>query len=148
MLDLFGTNILTSNGESWERHRRILGPQFSIEKHLRKIHDASVSHAHTMFKMWEKNNYIVCAKESLKNFTLDIIGSAAFGYETNTLKGWELSDFPKSEIPEGVSMTLSQSLKTIINAAVFYYIFGRNILKWIPFDWARNLENVSSDSSI
>jgi hypothetical protein len=96
-----------------------------------------------MFETWEKDKLNVCVKNSFKNFTLDIIGSAAFGYEMNALKDWKLSNFPKSEIPEGVSMTLSESLQTILNAAVFYYLFGRKILKWLPFDWARKLENVS-----
>lgn len=141
VLELFGSNILTSNEEIWERHRKIVGPHFTLEKHLRKIHEASISHAHTMFEVWENEKLFVCVKNSFKNYTLDIIGSAAFGYEMGALKEWKLSNFPKSEIPEGVSMTLSESLQTILSAAVIYYLFGRNFLKWLPFQFARKLDS-------
>src|SRR5690606_7460344 len=92
VLDLFGSNILTSNGEYWEKHRRIVGPHFSVEKHLRKIHEASVTHAKTMLSLWEKEHNLVTVKDYLQHFTLDVIGSAAFGYELHALLNMKLSD--------------------------------------------------------
>lgn len=50
------------------------------------IHEASVTHAKTTFDIWKENNLVVPVREHLKNFTLDIIGSAAFGYELQALR--------------------------------------------------------------
>lgn len=100
-------------------------------------------HAHTMFQLWEKENFVVCAKNFFRNYTLDIIGSAAFGYEVNAMRDLKLEDFPKDQIPPGVTMTMNKIFQNILNAALFYYIFGRNILKWLPFQWAKDIDNVS-----
>lgn len=139
MLDIFGSNILTSDFEIWEKHRRVVGPHFSLEKHLRSIHSASVRHAHTMFQNWEKEGLQVKARSSFANFTLDVIGSAAFGYELHTLEKLKLSEFPKDEIPEGVTLTLGKCLESILNAAIAYYVVGKNVLSILPFEWAREL---------
>lgn len=142
VLNIFGKSILTTNGEEWERHRKIAGPHFSLEKHLRQIHTSSVTHAHTLFKVWEKENFYLPVKNSLHNFTLDVIGAAAFGYELNSLKELELSEYPKEDVPEGVTTTFSKSLQTILGAALLYRILGETLLKHLPFSWSRKFYNV------
>jgi cytochrome P450 len=145
VLELYGPNILTSNFEVWEKHRRLVGPHFTLEKHLRKVHSASVKHAHTMFQIWEKEGLEVCAKESLSNYALDVIGSAAFGYEIHAQKNVKLSDYSKDEIPEGVTMTLAKCLKHILNSAVAYLLLGKTVLHSLPFKLTKDLINSAKD---
>ncbi|KAJ3053297.1 hypothetical protein HK102_011729, partial [Quaeritorhiza haematococci] len=53
ILDVFGPNIVTTDGEDWRRFRRIAAPQFS-EKNNKLVHDETVHTMHDLFRLWDR----------------------------------------------------------------------------------------------
>ncbi|TKW07558.1 hypothetical protein SEVIR_7G314900v4 [Setaria viridis] len=81
---LLGMGILTSNGELWEHQRKVIAPEFFMEKVKGMLH-IMVEAAMPMLTSWENilgregGSAEIVVDESLRNFSADVISRTSFG---------------------------------------------------------------------
>ncbi|KAL6902201.1 hypothetical protein ACP4OV_005077 [Aristida adscensionis] len=81
---LFGGGILKSNGEAWAHQRKIIAPEFFLDK-VKGMVDLMVDSAQTLLQSWEdrieKNGGIADIKidDDLRAYSADVISRTCFG---------------------------------------------------------------------
>ena len=137
VINLFGTNLVSTEGAEWKKHKKIVGPSFS-EKSNKLVFEESLRQAEGMMAFWaseEGNSEDDMRVEKMAPHTaalsLHVICAAGFGvpqlwpgqekdFELNrrVVPGFE------SFAPTGVhSMTLKQSLEGMLHGIAFYIFF-------------------------
>ncbi|XP_062211148.1 cytochrome P450 714B3-like isoform X2 [Phragmites australis] len=90
---LFGGGILKSNGEAWAHQRKIIAPEFFLDK-VKGMVDLMVDSAQTLLKSWEeridKNGGITDIKidDDIRAYSADVISRTCFG--SSYIKGKEI----------------------------------------------------------
>ncbi len=79
---LFGTGLLTSNGEFWLRQRRLAQPAFHRQRVV-GYSEATVESAHRMLAGWSDGQALDVHEEMMR-LTLEIVGRTLFGSEVST----------------------------------------------------------------
>ncbi|CAM0872995.1 unnamed protein product [Alopecurus aequalis] len=81
---LFGRGILKSNGEAWAHQRKIIAPEFFLDK-VKGMMDLMVDSAQTLLESWEekvdKNGGTVDIKidDDIRAYSADVISRTCFG---------------------------------------------------------------------
>ncbi|XP_025808602.1 cytochrome P450 714C2-like isoform X2 [Panicum hallii] len=81
---LLGMGILTSNGELWAHQRKVIAPEFFMDKVKGMLH-VMVEAAMPMLTSWENitgkkgGSAEIVVDESLRNFSADVISRTSFG---------------------------------------------------------------------
>ncbi|ORY52415.1 cytochrome P450, partial [Rhizoclosmatium globosum] len=84
ILNIFGENIVGTEGEVWRRHRRVAAPSFS-EKNNALVHESSLRIAKEMMHAWEQHpvgedsDFTVNVSANMMQYALSVISSAGFG---------------------------------------------------------------------
>nr|CAB3503466.1 unnamed protein product [Digitaria exilis] len=90
---LFGGGILKSNGEAWLQQRKIIAPEFFLEK-VKGMVDLMVDSAQPLLKLWEervdRNGGITDIKidDDIRAYSADVISRTCFG--SSYIKGKEI----------------------------------------------------------
>ncbi|XP_010278927.1 PREDICTED: cytochrome P450 714A1-like [Nelumbo nucifera] len=90
---MLGNGILRSNGNIWAHQRRIIAPEFFMDK-VKGMMDVMVDSALSMLKKWEDRVEMeggmadVKVDQDLRNFSADVISRTCFG--SSYLKGKEI----------------------------------------------------------
>jgi len=119
---LFGKSLFSLEGHNWKNMRSALSPTFSSGKLRRMFEQFDISgqklfdYVEGNFPKASSNRYDVNLDEILRRYSVDVIGSVAYGMETNALKEKD-SDFlkyavksAKSDFPRVLRQTILQSL--------------------------------------
>ncbi len=89
VLNVFGPNLIATEGAAWRRHRRITAPSFS-EKNNELVWGESLRQARAMLRVWldggEEGTVHDVSEASLR-LTLHVIGRAGFGMELSWPQG-------------------------------------------------------------
>ncbi len=72
-----GDGLLTSEGSTWQRHRKLVQPVFS-HRHIQSFAPAIVAAARQRVAQWTPGTTIDLAAE-MRTFTMDVIGRVLFG---------------------------------------------------------------------
>ena len=72
-----GSGLLTSEGEVWERHRRIVQPVFA-RRHLSGFAPETVAAAERRTATW-RDGVVVDVADQMRALTLDVVGRVLFG---------------------------------------------------------------------
>jgi cytochrome P450 len=77
-----GEGLLTNEGESWERQRRLIQPMFA-RRHLAQFADNMTAAIAPAMDAWEQrpDGTRIDAAAEMTNLTLDVVGRALFGAE-------------------------------------------------------------------
>lgn len=113
--DPFTANLLTLDGDKWKKTRSKLTPAFSSGR-LKMIFQTVVSCSQGLegiLDEYVKNDEPLEVKTTLGRFTMDVIGSSAFGIECNSLKNPD-NEFRKNA-NKIFSPTFWDSIKEIIS---------------------------------
>ncbi|KAG8929205.1 hypothetical protein FRC01_004694 [Tulasnella sp. 417] len=104
LLMLYGDNLLTTEGETWNRHRRLANPSFA-ETSIRYVWEQTVRILDEIFDDWSETSSKVIphVADLTKEITLLILGAVAFGQETH----WESGP---GTPPDGHKMTFRQAV--------------------------------------
>ncbi|KAG8902775.1 hypothetical protein FRB99_004137 [Tulasnella sp. 403] len=131
LLNLFGDNVLTTEGLEWTRHRKVTAPAFT-ERNLSSVAQDTSAIVQELFDSWDNQHEL--AFENVTNLTtevtLKVIARSGFGY-TRPLK---------SEHAPGHTMSFYEALEATI----------RNIYVRIaipPFFWGTPSERENLEVS-
>jgi len=115
-IDIFGKNVITTEGSVWRHHRKITSVPFS-EKNNSLVWSESIHQARGMLTHWTGANGTNTkefddAADVTKSLSLHVISRAGFGVGLT----WPHEDKGDVEpIPEGHTMTYKSSLQTLVD---------------------------------
>src|SRR5438046_9852480 len=125
LVNIFGENVVTTEGHTWREHRKITAPAFS-ERTNALVWKESLNQTKAMLTMWSrlgKNSPEDMAVRNIHpdlcSLTLDVISGAGFGIKM--FWPWQkatLSDdsstakFSSHTVPDGHTMTFRDALDT------------------------------------
>lgn len=90
VLNVFGHNIVTTNGDEWTKHRKVCTAAFT-KSNLKLVRTATVQQASKLIDTWKsrikegENSVVVTlgGQDELLRLTLGVFGEAIFGVEMN-----------------------------------------------------------------
>lgn len=137
IVDIFGTNIITLEGEAWRRHRRIVAPAFT-EKNNELVWKESLYQLKAMMKVWRgrddntaENMLIQDLHPDAADFTLHIISRAGFGIRlkwpgqaSDSQETNEFANFSSSEPPKSHDMTFKSALKSVLHHLLWFAVLS------------------------
>ncbi|KAG9083983.1 hypothetical protein FRC06_004287, partial [Ceratobasidium sp. 370] len=133
---MFGPNILTSEGDTWKRHRRITQRAFS-EENAKLVWSETAFVMEKLFKKWDAEQgqevHIDKINATTEALTLMVISSAGFGQRMS----WDKD--PKKILPPGYAVSFQQAAT----------IVARNILSRLTTPtwaegWSRNTRTMAT----
>ncbi|EKD16552.1 cytochrome P450 [Drepanopeziza brunnea f. sp. 'multigermtubi' MB_m1] len=142
ILDIFGRNIITTEGAEWKQHRKITAPGFN-EKNNVLVFAESIKQAQGMLLKWSGSGgkTLNDVPTDTMRLTLHIISRIGFG--VSLLWPGEKPDekastrdavFSSNEPPEGHTMSFEHALETLLERMLWVLLTPKWILKRLPFD--------------
>jgi len=130
-VDIFGKNVVSSEGALWRHHRKVTSPPFTERNNL-LVWEESLSQAESMMAGWiakdqkSTGTLWTVATEAMR-LSLHVISRAGFGVRLY----WphEQEDAP---IPEGHTMAYKEALETLLENIIVLIIFPLWALKYSP----------------
>ena len=141
-IDIFGKNVVTTEGQVWRQHRKITSPPFT-EKNNHVVWEESMLQAQAMLKGWvgpngEGNQTVSSVAADAMRLSLYVISRAGFGVRL-TWPG--VSDDPRSKahgaeqsekasvtgdgMTEGHTMTYTNALQTLLHHLIVVLLFPK-----------------------
>ncbi|RPA82090.1 cytochrome P450 [Ascobolus immersus RN42] len=147
-IDVYGKNVVTTEGKEWRLHRKITAPPFS-EKNNSHVFYESLRQAHEAAKYWTapKNQKDLGAKKpvnTVSTFTddfmrisLQVIAKAGFSKSLQ----WPSADGSiKGEVAEGSHMmTFQGSLGMVLHKIIWYIATPKWLLRNSPFKFQQDV---------
>ena len=138
ILEIFGRNIITSEGNQWKQHRKVSAPSFN-EKNNCLVFSEACSQAQGMLKHWlaedeSGSKTLKEVQEDTLRLTLHIISSIGFGVHL-LWPGQKSSEkqtamdalYSSHEPPEGHTMSFEDALTAMLDRMIMVLI----IPKWL-----------------
>jgi cytochrome P450 len=136
IVDIFGVSILSSEGDNWKRHRKIVAPAFS-EKSNTTVWKESLKQGVGMLEFWSKlpENSTGCikVKDAAPNtalLTLHVISGAGFGVtqvwndeDEEQLGKHAIPGFNTTKLKDNHSLTFKYSLNTLLHGMIWMALF-------------------------
>eukprot|EP00158_Paraphelidium_tribonemae_P007389 Partr_v1_DN28228_c2_g1_i2_m75690 putative cytochrome P450 len=123
VINQFGCNIISTDGDDWKRHRKVAAPSFS-ERNNRLVHEQTLRLCTQMMSAWERDMkqaqsraVVVDVAADMVKFALHVISSAGFGRQTN----WDQVD----EVPAGHTMSYHEALDTVSAKLIVRFVVPR-----------------------
>ncbi len=130
-VDLFGKNVVSTEGQTWRHHRRITSPPFT-EKSNQLVWQESLNQAQSMMSGWMCRDSVdsgalkSVASESMR-LSLHVISRAGFGV---TLK-WP-HEGSTEPVPPGHKLSYKQALETLLSNIIVVMLTPGLILRNSP----------------
>lgn len=132
-LDLYGKNVVSTEGQVWRHHRKITSPPFT-EKNNHMVWQESLHQAQSMMAGWisptETSSGPIAnvASESMR-LALYVISRAGFGVKLK----WPHEE--KTEpIPSGHTLSYKQALQTLLHSILTVILIPKWILRNSPLE--------------
>ncbi|KAI1323636.1 cytochrome P450 [Xylariaceae sp. FL0255] len=124
ILDVFGPNISSAEGESWKIQRRIATRCFN-EQNNEVVWTETIGIAHDMLRYWSGIPSIVTVADDLRTLSLHVLSRAAFG------QSFKFEPHDKTASP---SANYKSSLQYILENCVLILAFGTKFISypWLP----------------
>ncbi|KAJ3273526.1 hypothetical protein HDU76_010806 [Blyttiomyces sp. JEL0837] len=120
ILEVLGTNIVTTEGHEWKAHRKVVGPQFS-EANNQLIQKETVRVGNSMFEHWEsldpsKFSVEVDVIDSMRTLALKIISSVMYGLQTD----WN-ETIDRNRLPGKHTLSMEESIEIVAMEGLLYF---------------------------
>ncbi|KAH8815558.1 cytochrome P450 monooxygenase-like protein [Xylogone sp. PMI_703] len=146
MIDIFGPSVVTTEGDEWKRHRKIVGPGFS-EKSNALVWKESLKQAVGLLDLWanEQGNStdrmnVKDTAEATKLLALHVISGVGFGVkqiwdgeDEKQLGKDKVQGFNTSDLKSNHRMTFKNALHTLLQNILLTVIFPNWVLEKSPF---------------
>lgn len=148
ILDIFGRNVITTEGGEWRQHRKISSPGFN-EKNNALVFTEACRQAKGMLAKWGKCSTVEEAPVDVTRLTLHIISRVGFG--VRLLWPGEKPDekesardavFSSSDPPEGHTMSYETSLDTLLGSLLWVILAP----KWLMSKTGSKKRRASTNS--
>jgi hypothetical protein len=144
-IDIFGKNVISTEGPVWRRHRKITNPPFT-EKNNHLVWRESLHQAQAMLRGWTGpdgtgNKTVTSIPDDAMRLSLYIISRSGFGVrlqwpevetdgdtEDGELKGAGAGDIDAMGISNGHTMTYTDALQTLLHNILFVMLMPRYLL--------------------
>lgn len=131
-LDIFGKNVVSTEGSIWRHHRKICSPPFT-ERNNRVVWQESLHQAKSMMAGWMEPDQKVSkslydVSDQAMRLSLHVISRAGFGVRLT----WPHEDEGPQEAPEGHKMTFKDALTELLENLLVVLIVPKWMMKWIP----------------
>jgi cytochrome P450 len=123
MLEPFGPNVVSTDGELWRSHIRITLPSFG-EQVQNVVWEETIRQTHMLCQSWSRVGKLDI-KKSIYQLTMNIMSLAAFGLRADWAPGSEC-------IPLGHQMTLVDAATKIISDLPLVLLLPRSLLRIMP----------------
>ncbi|KAL1876453.1 hypothetical protein Daus18300_002697 [Diaporthe australafricana] len=132
VLNVFGTNLGTVEGQRWKTQRKMIASCFN-EQNNEIVWSESLLLARDMLKYWSERPSITSSADDLRSLSLHILASAGFGKSSK----WEGHD--KRTKTSSVSSDYKDSLQMILENCILIMALGPKSLSkarpWLPKSW-------------
>ncbi|KAH7304170.1 cytochrome P450 [Stachybotrys elegans] len=127
ILNIFGPNISTTQGQQWQKHRRVTASSFNDQNNA-LVWAESITVAHDMLRYWSTKPSLTTAADDLRTLSLHVMSRAGFG------KSFKFQGHDERETlaEEDLSLSYKDSLKLILENCVIIFALGTNFLS-IPY---------------
>lgn len=137
ILDIFGRNVITTEGSEWRQHRKVASPSFN-EKNNALVFSEACSQAQGILGKWLNTSGSSTIKDvpvDVMRLTLHIISRVGFG--VRLLWPGEKADekdsaqdavFSSTERPEGHSMSYEDCLDTLLSHLIWVVLTPKWLL--------------------
>lgn len=163
-IDIYGKNVVTTEGSTWRRHRKSTIPPFG-EKNNKLVWSETIFQTEEMIHHWQtqaqKKIGSEVTEQSAKGLSATVTQLA---HDTMRLSLYVISkagfdvrcDWPErsspeqpqdgtissSFVPKGFKLSYTDSLESVLHRLLILIIFPKWLLKWSPFAFLR-LANTS-----
>ncbi|PQE02867.1 cytochrome P450 protein [Rutstroemia sp. NJR-2017a BBW] len=131
MLNVFGPNLGTTEGQQWQRHRKITAVCFN-EHNNELVWSESIRQASGMLEYWTSKDSINTVADDTRTFSLHVMSGAGFG------KSYPFQGSEEESTTQG-SLSYKTSLKLILDNCIPLVALGpKNLEKyyqWLPKSW-------------
>lgn len=137
-LDIYGKNLVSTEGADWRTHRRLVAPSFG-EKNNQLVFTESLYHAQALLSLWvgpdgRGNKTVKDPSAGAMDFALYVISSAGFDVRVvwpheeekqkkSQRKGEGTSLFVGSEVPKGYKMGYREALGKLLHNIMWTQVF-------------------------
>ncbi|KAL9103296.1 MAG: hypothetical protein Q9163_001638 [Psora crenata] len=143
-LRIYGTNVVTTEGHDWRRHRKITSPPFT-EKNNHLVWKETLDQSHAMVSSWfgedkHRSKTIKTIADDAMRLSLHIISQAGFGVRLSWpgAEGEQgKADGESSSPGDGHSMSYTEALSSVLHNIIPLIIIPQLLLKHLPFNMTR-----------
>ncbi|KAK4152918.1 cytochrome P450 [Chaetomidium leptoderma] len=151
VLEMFGRNVLTTEGALWRLHRKVTSASFN-EKNAAHTFAEAINQTRGMLDMWfgqdgeraGTTKTIRTIEHDTMTWALNIIGYVGFGlrllWPGQTLPkdiDPKLARYGSLEAPPGHTLTFADSVALTLERIVAIMLYNETILRFLPFKFAR-----------
>lgn len=142
-LDIYGKNLVSTEGADWRLHRRLAAPSFG-EKNNELVFNETLHHAKSLLGLWtgpdgRGNKTIEDPSQGAMNFALYVISSAGFDVrvvwpheEEKQINPEAEATFGSSQVPPGHTMNYRQALSELLHNIMWTQIIPPKYLPYSP----------------
>jgi cytochrome P450 len=146
VLNVYGTNILSTEGAEWKKHRKVISPSLN-EKNNAMVFKEAIFQTQAMVRRWAgpngKGNTTLkdIPKDSMR-VALHIISRVGFGVglswpgEERPHDGSKVN-YGSHEIQSGFTMSFEDSLSTLLDGLIWILLIPRWLLRYVPIKHAQ-----------
>ncbi|KAL2038881.1 hypothetical protein N7G274_008403 [Stereocaulon virgatum] len=126
MVNVFGPNLSTTDGQQWQRHRKVTASCFN-EQNNDLVWAESVRQARGMLNYWVLQKSIRSTADDTRTLSLHVLSSAGFG------KSYPFQGHLEAS-PTNVATSYKESLQTILDNCILLMVLGQKFLSknWLP----------------
>ncbi|KAL2049437.1 hypothetical protein ABVK25_010341 [Lepraria finkii] len=126
MVKVFGPNLSTTDGQQWQRHRKVTASCFS-EQNNELVWTESVRQARGMLDYWCSQKSTRSIADDARTLSLHVLSSAGFG------KSYPFQGYLEAS-PTDVATSYKESLQTILDNCILLMVLGQDFLSqsWLP----------------
>ncbi|KAI0098617.1 cytochrome P450 [Nemania sp. FL0031] len=127
MLNVFGPNLSTVEGDQWKQQRKITAPCFN-DLTNEVVWTESLSLATDMLRYWSDKTSVSTTAEDVRTLSLHVLAKAGFG-QSFPFQGHDASVSAASP-----ATSYKESLKEVLDNCILIMILGTNFLSmpWLP----------------
>ncbi|KAI0017068.1 cytochrome P450 [Xylariomycetidae sp. FL0641] len=126
LLNVFGPNLSTVDGEQWKKQRKITATCFN-DRNNEIVWSESISQATAMLRYWSAKASVPSIADDTRTLSLHVLSKAGFG------KSFEFQGHDEKS-PTTMATSYKESLQIVLDNCVLIMALGRRFLAkpWLP----------------
>jgi cytochrome P450 len=147
LLDIYGRNVVTSEGDHWRLHRKAISPSFT-EKNNHLVWRETIDQASAMLASWlgtdkKGSNVVDRVADDTMRLSLHVISRAGFGrklkwpeadaaIKTDDYKDPSKIQNEEDAVTEGHSMSYTYAIHCLLDNIIVQFLMPRWMLRHLP----------------